>query len=175
MISTDDDEVRPDVPPVAWQPDPHGAASSRIGEFLGWLQRERGLSFDSYAELSRWSVDALEDFWDAVWQFFGVPASAGYLSVLSSRDMPGARWFEGARLNYAEAVLARAPRDRPALIAATEGGPPREISLTELRGQVGALAAGLRDLGVRPGDRVAAYLASVAGPERATDTVRCEL
>jgi len=120
VISTDDDGVRPDVPPVVWQPDPDGAAGSRVGEFLGWLQRERGLSVDSYDELWRWSVDALKDFWDAVWQFLGVPASAGYTSVLSSRDMPGARWFEGARLNYAEAVLEGAPGDELASLPLPE-------------------------------------------------------
>ena len=75
--------------------------------------------------------------------------------------MPGGRWFEGARLNYAEAVLAGAPEDRPALIAVAEQQPPREISRAELRGQVGALAAALRELGVGPGDRVAAYLPNI--------------
>ena len=75
--------------------------------------------------------------------------------------MPGGRWFEGARLNYAEAVLVGAPEDRPALIAVAEQQPPREISRAELRGQVGALAAALRELGVGPGDRVAAYLPNI--------------
>ena len=122
--------------------------------------------FAGYDDLWRWSVDELAGFWDAVWHFFAVPSSAPYTSVLSSRVMPGARWFEGSRLNYAEALLAGASsagasEDRAALIAVDEEGPPREMSWAELRGQVGALAAALRDLGVGPGDRVAAYLPNI--------------
>ena len=150
MIRTDEDDGA-GAPPVMWRPTPADEQSSGVGRFLRWLERERGLSFDGYEELWRWSVDALEDCWGAVWQFFDVQASAPYSSVLNSRAMPGARWFEGARLNYAEAVLARAPHDRPALIAVAEGRQAREISRAELRGQVGALAAALRDLGVGPG------------------------
>jgi acetoacetyl-CoA synthetase len=149
------------APPVLWQPTAADRESSRVGEFLRWLERERGLAFADYDELWRWSVDELEDFWDAVWQFFALPSSAPYSSVLSSRTMPGARWFEGSRLNYAEALLARAAEDRPALIAVAEDGLPREISRDQLRGQVGALADALRDLGVGPGDRVAAYLPNI--------------
>jgi acetoacetyl-CoA synthetase len=149
------------APPVLWQPTAADRESSRVGEFLRWLERERGLAFADYDELWRWSVDELEDFWDAVWQFFALPSSAPYSSVLSSRTMPGARWFEGSRLNYAEALLARAAVDRPALIAVAEDGLPREISRDQLRGQVGALADALRDLGVGPGDRVAAYLPNI--------------
>lgn len=148
-------------PPVMWRPTPADEQSSSVGRFLRWLERERGLSFDGYDDLWRWSVDALEDFWGAVWQFFDVSASAPFSSVLDSRAMPGARWFEGARLNYAEAVLTRASHDRPALIAVAEGRAAREISRAELRGQVGALAAALREMGVGPGDRVAAYLPNI--------------
>jgi acetoacetyl-CoA synthetase len=154
-------EDGPGAPPVLWQPTDADRESSRVGDFLRWLERERGLAFADYDELWRWSVDELEDFWDAVWQFFALPSSAPYSSVLSSRTMPGARWFEGSRLNYAEALLARAAVDRPALIAVAEDGLPREISRDQLRGQVGALADALRDLGVGPGDRVAAYLPNI--------------
>ena len=160
MVNSDEDHA-PDTPPVVWQPPPAQEDSSRVGQFLRWLQRERGLSFTGYNELWSWSVDALEDFWEAVWQFFDVPTSAPYSRVLSSRAMPGGRWFEGSRLNYSEAILTRAPDRRPALIAVAEGQPPREISRAGLRGQVGALAAALRGLGVGPGDRVAAYLPNI--------------
>jgi acetoacetyl-CoA synthetase len=132
-------------------------------EFLRWLERERGLAVADYDDLWRRSVEELEDFWDAVWRFFAVRASDPYSAVLSDRAMPGARWFEGSRLNYAEALLSGASGDRPALVAVAEEGPPREISRRELRGQVGALAAALRDLGVGPGERVAAYLPGSAG------------
>jgi acetoacetyl-CoA synthetase len=150
-----------DVPTVVWEPAAEYAETGRIGAFLRWLERERGLSFDGYDELWRWSVEELEDFWKSVWHFFAVPASAPFSAVLDSRAMPGARWFGGARLNYAEVVLARAPADRPAVVAVAEEGTPRRISRAELRGRVGALAAALRERGVGPGDRVAAYLPNI--------------
>jgi acetoacetyl-CoA synthetase len=106
-------------------------------------------------------VGELEDLWAAVWQFFAVPASAPYTAVLEDRGMPGARWFAGARLNYAAVVLDRAPANRPAIIAVGEDLTSREITRTELRGGVGALAAALRRLGVGPGDRVAGYLPNI--------------
>src|SRR5215213_8446613 len=113
-------ELGPGAPPVVWQPTAADGATSRVGAFLRWLEQERGLNFEKYDDLWRWSVEELEDFWESVWQFFTVPVSAPYSAVLSSRAMPGARWFEGSRLNYAEAVLTRASEDRPALIAVAE-------------------------------------------------------
>ena len=154
-------QVAPGAPPVLWQPAAADREHSRVGDFLRWLERERGLAFAEYDELWRWSVEELEEFWDAVWRFFAVPASTPYSAVLSDRAMPGARWFEGSRLNYAEAMLTGASADRPALIAVAEEGAPRAISRSQLRGQVGALAAALRDIGVGRGDRVAAYLPNI--------------
>ncbi|WP_448625021.1 AMP-binding protein [Geodermatophilus sp. URMC 64] len=159
MTLAGDDAVR-SVPPVTWLPSPGDVESSRVGEFLRWLQRERGLSFDGYDSLWRWSVEELEDFWASVWQFFAVPATVPYSAVLGDRGMP-ARWFPGARLNYAQAVLDRAPRDRPAIVAVAEDLVPHHITRDDLRGRVGALAAALRELGVGPGDRVAGYLPNI--------------
>ena len=86
---------------------------------MDWLRDERGVECDDYDELWRWSVADLEGFWAALWDFFGVRAHAPYERVLSARSMPGARWFEGARLNYAEHMLGatrtrRASRSSPA-------------------------------------------------------------
>jgi acetoacetyl-CoA synthetase len=84
-------EDRAGTPPLLWQPTVADREGSRIGEFLRWLERERGLVFAGYDDLWRWSVEELAGFWDAVWHFFAVPSSAPYTSVLSSRVMPGAR------------------------------------------------------------------------------------
>ena len=75
-------------------------------EFMRWLAAERGLGFNGYHELWRWSVDDLEGFWSAIWEFFDVRADGDYERVLGSREMPGAEWFAGARLNYAEHAFA---------------------------------------------------------------------
>ena len=92
-----------------------------VSQFLLWLERERGLTFDDYAALWRWSVDELEQFWDAVWHFFDSPPLP-LLGCARHPGMPGARWFDGARLNYAEHVLDRGPRTGPAMIAVARAG-----------------------------------------------------
>jgi len=149
------------APPLVWSPVGQDLADARVAEFFRWLRRERGLSFDSYDDLWRWSVEELEAFWDCVWRFFAVPASAPFSTVLDTRAMPGARWFEGARLNYAQAVFGQASAERPALVAVGEDQDAREVSWGELSGRVGALGAALREWGVGPGDRVAAYLPNI--------------
>ncbi|PJN38542.1 acetoacetate--CoA ligase [Streptomyces sp. CB02959] len=150
MVSTDAD--------LLWSPSPSRIANSNVTAFLRWLGRERGLSFADYAELWRWSTTDLPAFWSAVWEFYGLDAVTGYEQVLGDPSMPGATWFHGARLNFAERCFARATEDRPAIVALSEDGSPVEISWEQLRCQVAALAAALREMGVGPGDRVAGYL-----------------
>jgi acetoacetyl-CoA synthetase len=144
-----------------WAPTAERWARANVTQFLRWLKAQTGLSLDGYPELWQWSVDELESFWDCVWRFYGVQSATPPGSPLAERRMPNARWFEAAQLNYAEHVLDRAPADRPALVYVAEGAEPLEISASELRGRVGALAATLRDLGVERGDRVAAYLPNI--------------
>ena len=147
---------------VLWEPPPERAERARITHYLHWLAEQRGVELADHEALWRWSVEELEDFWASVWDYFEVSASTPYSTVLSERRMPGAAWFPGARLNWAEhALRAEVADDAPALIAVDEQGSRREVSWAELRGQVGALAASLRDMGVRPGDRVAAFLPNI--------------
>jgi acetoacetyl-CoA synthetase len=129
---------------------------------MRWLRAERGLAFEGYDDLWRWSVDDLEAFWRSIWEFFEVPAHAGPTSILPHRSMPGAVWFEGAALNYAEIALADAD-DRLAIVFRREDGVGSTMSRRELAAAVGAAAAGLRRLGVGAGDRVAAFVPN--GPE----------
>ncbi len=142
---------------VLWRPSAERVAGSRLTRFAGQVHERYGAPIGSYEELWRWSVEHLEQFWAAAWEHFDVLASRPYEQVLSSRQMPGARWFPGARLNFAENVL-RPDRAGTALVAVGEQGPAREVSWAELRTLVGALQATLDGLGVRQGDRVVAYL-----------------
>jgi acetoacetyl-CoA synthetase len=135
--------------------------AANVTRFLRWLERERGVVLSGYDELWSWSVTELEQFWDAIWAFYRVEASAPPRAVLSGRAMPGARWFEGAQLSYARHVLRWADDSRIAIIRVREDEPDEEITWRELHGAVGAFAARLRDLGVEPGDRVAAYLPNI--------------
>jgi len=134
--------------------------TTRIGDYLRFLRKTRGLSFDSYDALWRWSVNEIEGFWRSIWDYFGVAEHEAPSEVLPARVMPGARWFPGATLNYAEHALARAGDVAIVARSQTRGA---DVTLTgaELRGQVARAAAGLRRLGVVSGDRVVAYLPNV--------------
>ncbi len=146
---------------LLWEPSTELVERSRIVEFMRWLERERGLAFAGYAELWQWSVDDLEGFWSAIWEFFEVQADGDPSPVLASREMPGARWFPNTALNYAEHVFAGKDEGEVAILHASELRELEEMSWGELRRQVAAAAAGLRELGVERGDRVVAYLPNI--------------
>jgi len=150
-----------DAPEPIWSPDPDRAAESTVARFARWLITERGVNLADpldYRALWNWSAERTEDFWAAVWDFFGVKARSRYGAVLDSAVMPGARWFEGATLNYVEHALGEGEPGQPALITVGEDGRERVIDRAGLGRQVAAFSAGLRRLGVAQGDRVAGYL-----------------
>ena len=147
---------------VLWTPPADLASSTEIGRFMSWLAKHRGRECRSYDELWRWSVSDLEGFWSALWEFYGLRAHAPYERVLGSRTMPGAEWFPGARLNYAEHLLGiEEDRDRVAVLAHSQTRPPLELTFGQLREQVARARAGLRRLGVGPADRVVAYMPNI--------------
>jgi acetoacetyl-CoA synthetase len=150
-----------------WEPSPAICEQATVTRFMRWMGERRGTPFSDYEDLRGWSVRELEQFWEAVWEFCGVRASAPYERVLDSHTMPGARWFEGAQLNYAENMLtdrkSGAMRD-PAALAVLHASELRELqSITwgELSREVAQVAAGLRALGVGRGDRVVACMPNI--------------
>jgi acetoacetyl-CoA synthetase len=145
-----------------WEPPPDVRESTVVGRYLGWLRRERGLSFDSYDELWRWSVDDLAGFWSSIWSFFEVAPGTAHGPVLGRAEMPGAEWFPEARLNYAAHALATTGPGT-AVLARSNRRPDTALSWDELRDLVARCRTGLTRLGVRRGDRVVAYLPN--GPE----------
>jgi acetoacetyl-CoA synthetase len=150
-----------------WEPTAEDRERAEMTRFMRWAGERAGRTFADYGELWEWSVSEIEEFWAAIWEYCGVRASRPYEQVLDSREMPGARWFAGAELNYAENMLMR-ERD-PDAIAVLHASDRSEIgqheldSLTwaELTEQVAAVAAGLRALGVGRGDRVVAYMPNI--------------
>jgi acetoacetyl-CoA synthetase len=146
---------------LLWEPSAELVERSRLREFMRWLAAERGLSFADYEELWQWSVDDLDGFWSAIWEFFEVQADGDPSPVLASREMPGAQWFPNTSLNYAEHVFAGKRDEEVAILHASELRKLGELSWGELRRQVAAVAAGLRALGVERGDRVVAYMPNI--------------
>lgn len=150
---------------LMWTPSANFAESSQLAAFITWLRRERGLAFDDYDSLWRWSVTDIEAFWDAIRVYFDVHFDTPAERVLDRRTMPGARWFEGATLNYVQQVFRHAgtgeARQRPAIRHAGEAQPLADVNWDALEAQVASLAHALRAMGVTPGDRVAGYLPNV--------------
>ncbi|OEU96444.1 acetoacetate--CoA ligase [Streptomyces oceani] len=152
-----------------WRPSPERADEARITRFHAWAAERHGAPTPlpdapetNYAALHQWSTEQLETFWRALAEWCEVRFSTPYDTVLAEREMPGARWFPGSTLNYAEHALRTAEdptrADDAALLYVDEELAPRTVSWAELRHQVASLAAELRALGVRPGDRVSGYL-----------------
>ena len=146
---------------VLWEPSPKTIENANITAYMRWLRNEKGLSFDNYAQLWRWSVDELENFWQSLWEYFKVEASQPFTQVLPQRIMPRADWFPGAELNYAEHVFRNMTDNQPAMIFQSETQPLMEVSWKHLRRNVSGVAAGLRRLGVQRGDRVASLMPNI--------------
>ena len=125
--------------------------------YMQWLREQRGRDFPDYGSLYEWSTKHVEEFWPTIWEFFGVVSYEPYTEVLTRHNLPGAHWFKGATLNYAEHAL-RAPDERLAIIGRSEHGSERRMTYGQLRAEVSETAAGLQRLGVKSGDRVAAFL-----------------
>jgi acetoacetyl-CoA synthetase len=149
------------APEKLWEPPAELVERSRLHEYMGWLSTERRLDFGTYDELWRWSVSDLEAFWSSIWEFFDVQADGEIERALGNREMPGAQWFTGTSLNYAEHIFAGKDDAETAILHASELRELDQLGWGELRAQVAAVAAGLRGLGVERGDRVVAYMPNI--------------
>ncbi|MDH2414167.1 acetoacetate--CoA ligase [Nocardioides sp. CER19] len=145
---------------VLWRPPADVVETTHVGQFLTWLSENRGVDLRDHDALWRWSVDDLEGFWSAVWDFFDVTDHGERTAVLAERTMPGAVWFPGSLLNYAEQALGDhgVPEDAVAVMGRSQTRPDLDLTWRDLREQVARARRALVDLGVRSGDRVAGYL-----------------
>ncbi len=153
-----------------WEPSAEDRERAEMTRFMRFAGERRGEPFADYDELWRWSVAELEEFWASIWEFCGVRASRPYERVLGQREMPGARWFPGAELNYAENLLLGPPTPRSgagrdpeevAVLHTSELRESQQLTRGELAAEVARAAGGLRALGVGRGDRVVAYMPNI--------------
>ena len=141
-----------------WQPTDQQVADAQVTKFRQQIEQRHGIAFEDFHRFYDWSVTSPEAFWEAVWDFFAPIASQQYSSVLTDGHlMPGARWFDGARLNFAENLL-RYRDDHPAIVFWGEDKVQRRLTYSELYQQVARLAPRLREMGVGPGERVAGLM-----------------
>lgn len=149
---------------MLWQPSEERIRQSPMYSYQQWLADKKGVHTTGFAELHQWSVDNLDDFWESIWEYFDVVGTRGDGPVRTGDSFEETTWFPGASVNYAQNLLRHAHTmpDREAVVALHESDPRESYTWKELNGKVGALAAALRDMGVRPGDRVAAVLPNIA-------------
>ncbi len=146
---------------LLWQPSPDVIRDANITHYIDWLARHDHVDLTDYDALWAWSVDEPGLFWETLWDYFDLRYSQKWTAPLAQRAMPGAVWFPGARLNYAENIFAKANDARPAIVHKSEGGPVSEMSWADLADQTNRLAHALRAMGVHEGDRVVAYLPNI--------------
>ncbi len=150
-----------ETPPILWAPEAGRIERATITRYARWLAEAHGVETAGYHDLWRWSVTDIEAFWGSIWEFFDILASRPFERVLGSREMPGADWFAGARLNYAEHVFRGRAPEKIALLHASELRPLTPTAWCELEEATRRTAAALRASGVGPGDRVVAYLPNI--------------
>jgi acetoacetyl-CoA synthetase len=160
---------------ILWQPDDERIRSNNMTKFGEWLAMRVGRKFVDYESLHRWSVENIRDFWESFLEYTGVISSARHTGVLDSLQMPGAEWFEGMRLNFAENILSR-NHTGAAIVGVVENDQPGRAniisySFDDLRNQVSRCARGMENAGVQSGDRVAGYVANV--PEAIVAALAC--
>ena len=146
---------------ILWQPSEKQVQDTNMFHFITFVNERYGLDIGGYDDLYKWSIERIPDFWAAVWDFIGVVASAPYETVVDDLSkMPGARWFEGARLNFAENLL-RFRDDEVAIVSRGENRKPVSLTYAALYKEVACVAAALREAGVKKGDRVAGFMPNI--------------
>ena len=142
---------------LVWSPSESRIRSSLLYNFI----QESPLESNSYSDLHRWSIENMEDFWSHFWEFSKIIYTRTYDSVLDNPTMPGARWFSGSELNYAENLLA-GNKDQTAIISTGEGRDDKLLTFGELNKLVAAAQHGLKEMGVTRGTRIAAFVPNCA-------------
>lgn len=147
---------------LLWEPSQERMNQANISTFMNWLKENKGLQFKDYQSLWNWSVNEIEDFWKTIWEYFNIQSPNGYTNVLSTHQMPGAKWFENAKVNYIEHIFRNYKKEKTAIFHTSELRPElSEISWEKVYQDTAALQQTLKDLGVQKGDRVVAFIPNI--------------
>ncbi|WP_019155730.1 acetoacetate--CoA ligase [Robertmurraya massiliosenegalensis] len=156
---------------ILWEPSSQLKSQSNMMNFMKWLKTNKNLHFKNYHHLWTWSVTELENFWESIWEYFQIKSVSPYSCVLSERIMPGAKWFEGATLNYTEHVFRNRDEHEIAILSKSETRSLEKMDWGLLEKKVAAFASALKASGIQKGDRVAAYLPNI--PEATIAFLAC--
>lgn len=146
---------------ILWEPSEEFTENSNLKNYESWLLDKKGLSFESYEGLWAWSNDQMEEFWLSLWEYFGIKSDGKFSKVVNGLEMPGSKWFEGAKLNYAEHIFEQYSDDRPALLFKREDLPKKEIPWADLKTEVSRLRTYFKSIGIKKGDCIAGYLPNI--------------
>ena len=147
-------------PQILWEP--KLGAPTNLSAFIEYCAATTGLTFDHYDRFWEWSIgEGLEKFWELLWEWCEIDSSEPYSEVLNTRTMPGAKWFVGSKLNYANHALRRLSDDREAIVGISQSRGRQSLTGAELRSEIRRVRNGLMSLGVEKGDRVAGYLPNI--------------
>ncbi|MUK89437.1 acetoacetate--CoA ligase [Ornithinibacillus sp. L9] len=146
---------------LLWEPNEDRKTRSNIYKYMNWLKNHKGLTFSDYHSLWKWSVNELESFWESIWEYFNIQSNQPYQTILTGKQMPGAKWFKEATINYTEHIFRNRNQNKTAIIHTSELRQTAEVTWEKLYQDTAALQQTLRNLGVQKGDRVVAYTANI--------------
>ncbi|PAV30502.1 acetoacetate--CoA ligase [Virgibacillus profundi] len=146
---------------LLWEPNESWKQQSNIYDYMNWLKVHKNKELEDYHSLWEWSVNDIESFWESQWEYFDIQSDHPYKTILTSHQMPGAKWFPGATINYTEHIFRNRQMDKPAVIYKSESRSTAEVTWKQLYENTAALQQTLKDLGVQKGDRVVAYVANI--------------
>jgi acetoacetyl-CoA synthetase len=148
----------PETVKKLWEPGNDFKLESNLHHYMQWLREIHNLNFNSYHELWQWSVSSIDTFWKTIWGYFEIQYSGNVNQPVVGREMPHYEWFQGTQLNYSEHIFRKASADNPAIIASNENQTTRIIDWDTLSDSVSSIQQYLKEFGVKPGDRIAAFL-----------------
>lgn len=146
---------------LLWEPSKKQKKASNLYAYMNWLKQQKGLGFEDYHSLWKWSVNDMESFWESQWEYFDIRAEQPYETILTTYSMPGAKWFPEATINYTEHIFRNRDENQNAIIHASENREQTEVTWKQLYEDTVAVQQTLKQIGITKGDRLVAYMPNI--------------